>query len=75
MAALGFLITGIESAGGDLSDWARILFRRVGPARAGPVFRSLSRGLHPDVATGDAQLQRELNAAHAELVTERKESA
>jgi hypothetical protein len=76
MAAIGFLITGIESADGDLSAWASILFRRVGPARAGPVFRSLSKVLHPDTTTGDARLQLELNAAHAELLTDhRKESA
>ena len=48
-------------------DWAKMLFRRVGPARAGPVFRSLSKILHPDAASGDAQLQRELNAAHQEI--------
>ena len=60
-------------SGGD-ADWARMLFRRVGPARAGPVFRSLSRILHPDVATGDTQLQRELNLAHAEIA-QRKDPA
>lgn len=68
MAALGYLIVGLQPVGGDQTEWARALFARVGHARAGPVFRSLSRILHPDNgATGDAQLQRELNAAHAEL--------
>ena len=76
MSRLGYLVTGLEPADRDDSDWARILFRRVGPNRAGPIFRSLSRVLHPDTATGDAQLQLELNAAHAELLThQRKESA
>ena len=68
MAALGYLIVGLKPIGGDQTEWARALFARVGHARAGPVFRSLSRILHPDNgATGDAQLQRELNAARAEL--------
>ncbi len=60
-------------SGGD-ADWARMLFRRVGPSRVGPVFRSLSRILHPDVATGDTELQRELNLAHAEIA-QRKDPA
>ncbi len=67
----GHTVTGLRSppryVHTDDSDWARMLFRRVGPNRAGPIFRSLSRILHPDVAGGDAQLQRELNLAHAEL--------
>jgi hypothetical protein len=79
----GHTITGLDDrrrddrqcdCGGD-ADWARTLFRRVGPIRRGPVFRALSRILHPDTATGDTQLQRELNTAHAELSTHRKESA
>ena len=69
MSRLGYIVTGIEhDQHGDVTDWARILFQRVGPTRTGPVFRSLSKVLHPDnAATGDAQLQRELNAAIAEL--------
>ena len=71
MATLGYLVSGLESAnhaGGDTAGWARTLFRRVGPARAEPVFRSLTRILHPDnPTTVDTQLQRELNAARAEL--------
>ena len=79
MAALGYLVTGLEPEerhSDDRANWARALFRRVGPARAGPAFRALSRVLHPDnAATGDTQLQRELNAAHAEISTTRKEPA
>ena len=80
MAALGYIVTGLElprcRCDDDTAAWARALFRRVGPARAGPVFRTLSRVLHPDnAATGVAQLQLELNAAHAEISTNRKESA
>jgi hypothetical protein len=60
----------------DNADWARALLHRVGPTRAGPVFRSLSKILHPDNnMTGDAQLQLELNAAHGELLSDRKASA
>ena len=65
---LGCTIVGLEPEPGDHTDWARALFQRVGPHRAGPVFRSLSRVLHPDTPTGDKQLQQELNAVHAELV-------
>jgi hypothetical protein len=56
------------TTGTDLSQWARILFRRVGPARREPVFRALTRVLHPDnAATGDTALQRELNSAREQL--------
>ena len=79
MAALGYLVTGLESQkheSDDTADWARILLRRVGPTRVEPVFRSLTRVLHPDNAkTGDTQLQRELNAARAELTTNERNSA
>lgn len=50
----------------DAAHWARILFKRVGPARTSAVYRALSRCLHPDVG-GDTDLQRELNDAYAEL--------
>jgi hypothetical protein len=79
----GHTVTGLDDrrrgdrqcdCGGD-TDWARTLFPRVGPTRYGPVFRALSRVLHPDTASGDVRLQRELNTAHAELLTQRKESA
>jgi hypothetical protein len=78
LQALGHTVTGLQpaqrQAHGD-ADWARALFKRVGPQRYGPVYRALSRILHPDTATGDTRLQRELNTAHAELSTDRKESA
>lgn len=49
-------------------DWARILFARVGHHRIDPVFRALTKILHPDnPATGDTALQRELIAARTEL--------
>ena len=51
----------------DTALWARILFRRVGPTRHEPVFRALTRVLHPDTPTGDGVIQRELNLARDEL--------
>jgi hypothetical protein len=52
----------------DTAQWARILFRRIGPNRRDPVFRALTRVLHPDnPATGDTTLQRELNSAREQL--------
>ncbi|HTX96848.1 MAG TPA: hypothetical protein VME67_19525 [Mycobacterium sp.] len=52
----------------DMSQWARILFRRVGPTRRDPIFRALTKVVHPDnPATGDTAIQRELNAAREEL--------
>ncbi len=48
----------------DPATWARILFQRVGPDRRQAVYRALAKVLHPDVATGDTVLQRELNDAH-----------
>jgi hypothetical protein len=50
----------------DTAQWARILFRRVGPNRREPVFRALTRILHPDVG-GDHRLMQELNVAREEL--------
>ena len=55
--------------------WAQLIFNRVGHSRSYEIYRALSRCLHPDVG-GDTELQRELNAAYAELSTrQRKESA
>lgn len=49
-------------------DWAKLLFTRVGDHRVDPVFRALTRVLHPDNAeTGDKELQQELNKARNEL--------
>ena len=75
MTNLGCMIIGLDGdRGDDDTDWARALFQRVGPRRAGPVFRSLTKILHPDnAATGDVDIQRELNAAHGEI-TGRKAS-
>ncbi len=55
------------TTGTDPSQWAHILFRRVGPTRREPVFRALTRIFHPDLPTGDGRLQQELNAAREEL--------
>lgn len=53
---------------GNESDWARLLFRRVGKDRAAPVFKAVTRVLHPDnQATGDTMLQQELNDAYHQL--------
>ena len=48
------------------SQWALVLFERVGPDRVDSVYRALSRALHPDVG-GDTQLMQELNAARQEV--------
>jgi hypothetical protein len=71
----GHTVTGVDQPpprhAGD-ADWAKTLFRRVGPARHGPIFKALSRVLHPDVAiTGDTALMRELIDARNELLTEK----
>ncbi|HWT48540.1 MAG TPA: hypothetical protein VN255_08180, partial [Mycobacterium sp.] len=55
-----------EAFTSDTSLWAKILFRRVGRERREPVFRALTRVLHPDVG-GDHHLMQELNAAREEL--------
>jgi hypothetical protein len=44
-------------------DWARELFKAVGPQRRDAVYRALSKVLHPDLETGSTQLQRHLNDA------------
>ena len=78
MTNLGYTVVGIrtESAKArtaadapraDQSQWARTLFHRVGPTRVVPVYRALSRIVHPDTATGDTKLQQELNDAYGEL--------
>jgi hypothetical protein len=50
----------------DTAQWARILFRRVGPNHRDPVFRALTKVLHPDVG-GDHSLMQELNQAREQL--------
>ena len=46
-----------------------LLFERVGHHRAEPVFRALTRVLHPDVG-GDTELMKELNNARDRLMKE-----
>ena len=72
---LGHTVVGIESVAPrdtfDVSCWAKLLFKRVGPNRSTAVYRVLSKCLHPDVG-GDTELQRELNDAHAEISTQQQ---
>lgn len=65
----GHTVVGIEqkSRNADTSQWARLLFTRVGPHRHAAVYRALSRCLHPDTPTGSTELQRELNDARSRI--------
>ena len=81
LRVLGHSVTGLDGRRRDDrardcgdADWARALFRRVGPGRHASVYRALSKVLHSDIG-GDDRIQQELNDAHAELSTDRKESA
>lgn len=72
MRERGYIVTGLEpprrvhDQAVDPS-WAQILFQRVGHDRVDPVFRALTKVLHPDNPdTGDADMQRELIAARDE---------
>ena len=70
MRELGYAVTGLNEPKAEpppAADWARVLFRRVGKQRTEPVFRALTRILHPDNPSGDTALQRELNTARDEL--------
>jgi hypothetical protein len=75
LRATGHQVIGLDpdppprtTVGTDPSQWARILFHRVGPTRREPVFRVLTKVLHPDnPVTGDTTIQKELNAAREEL--------
>jgi hypothetical protein len=68
MRELGYLVTGlVEPRPAPRTDWAQLLFQRVGHQRAEPVFRALTKVLHPDTDTGDTALQRELNNARDDL--------
>jgi hypothetical protein len=65
----GHQVTGVDqppARNSETDDWARVLFRRVGPHRIEPIFRAIARVLHPDVATGDTMLMRELLDARDE---------
>ena len=59
----------------DGRGWADSLFAAVGPGRATAVYRSLSRILHPDVATGDTTLQHQLNVAYSEITASTQRTA
>lgn len=59
----------------DGRGWADSLFAAVGPERATPVYRALSKVLHPDVATGDTTLQRQLNDAYSEITASARRTA
>jgi hypothetical protein len=67
--AAGHTVVGLEPprprSNTDSTQWARLLFTRVGPGRTTAVYRALSKCLHPDTPTGDTTLQRELNDAHS----------
>lgn len=59
---------GAANATASTSQWAEVLFQRVGEARVESVFRALTRVLHPDnLVTGDGSLQQELNNARDDL--------
>jgi hypothetical protein len=66
----GHTVIGLEPADtngdGDAADWARGVFKGVGPGRTDIVYRMLRRALHPDTG-GDHRLMQELNVARDEL--------
>ena len=71
----GHTVIGLESrqrqqpsgSPAEPSQWARLMFRRLGPTRRAAAYRALSKVLHPDTPTGDTALQRELNDAHDQV--------
>ena len=66
LKSFGYSIKGLETPkpGVSQANWADALFNRVGPDRVDPIFRALTRILHPDnPATGDEVIQQELNKA------------
>lgn len=68
MRSAGATVVGVDDhpTRGDPADWARSVFRRVGPTRAPLAYRLLSRVCHPDHG-GDHDLQTELNRAYAAI--------
>lgn len=75
IARMGHTVIGLDAeqipppkntTNGDSGDWARAVFRRVGPGKTDVVYRALSRVLHPDVG-GDTELMQELNDARREI--------
>lgn len=72
IARMGHTVIGLDAeptpppkASGD-GDWARAVFKRVGPGRTDIVYKMLCKALHPDVG-GDTQLMQELNEARREI--------
>lgn len=64
----GHTVTGpADPAQQQCTDWAKALFRAVGPQRTPAVYRALSKVLHPDAPTGCPILQQQLNAARTAL--------
>jgi hypothetical protein len=60
----GYTVLGMQ----ENNDWAKALLRAVGPERVDQTVRALTKILHPDNPdTGDAELQRQLNTARADL--------
>jgi hypothetical protein len=51
----------------DRAGWAEALLDAVGPTRHEPVFRALTKVLHPDTPIGVGRLQQELNDARERL--------
>ncbi|WP_375486911.1 hypothetical protein [uncultured Mycobacterium sp.] len=73
----GHIIIGLDQptrCDTDPAAWARVVFQRVGAARAHLAYKLLSRLCHPDHG-GDHELQTELNAAYAELPDKQRRTA
>jgi hypothetical protein len=65
IGAAGHQAVGLKEprAGVDGAGWGDVLLDAVGPTRHQPVFRALTKILHPDAATGDGRLQQQLSDA------------
>lgn len=68
-AAAGAASATSTAAPDGSGSWAEMLFAAVGSTRANAAFRALSRVLHPDASTGDAELMRALLAARSKRRT------
>jgi hypothetical protein len=66
----GYTVIGMQRS----IDWAKNMLVAVGPKRAAQVRRALSSVLHPDLPSGDADLQRELNTAYDEMAARYKDA-
>jgi hypothetical protein len=77
MRCFGVTVLGIEEPPppprqpghrGGATSWAQVLFDNLGPDRALPAYRALTKLLHPDnQASGNTALQQQLNDAYARL--------